>query len=168
MTRMLFVLMILAPCVASAGEYRFSGSRYPQKVFVPTQQFFYFVGQPVRVAALVEAEKRADPDYQRFLEWQRFRRQAAPLSPSPATTTDDDAPASNFSAVLARRCAACHGGAAPQGGLRLDGQAPLTAAQVTDAQRRVLRQEMPPAEPLSEVEIGEALQALLTLERTDP
>ncbi len=150
------LLAFLAP---AAADYR---PRYSQRttIVVPTQQFFYFVGQPLRIAALWEAEKRADPDYQRFLQFQSLRGQAEP-APSPAAS------ASGAAAILIRRCAACHGGAAPQGGLRLDGKTPLTAAQVTNAQRRVLRREMPPAEPLSEVEIGQALPALLSLERTE-
>jgi hypothetical protein len=145
---------------------------YPyQAVHAP--QFFYFVGQPVRIAALVEAELRRDPDYLLFRQFQERRSEFEEFlkgKDGAKPPSEAAAPQGNIglAATVVRRCASCHSGAAPEGGLFLDGSRQLSASQVTAAQRRVLSGEMPPSEPLSPEEIGNVLQDLLTLERSQP
>jgi hypothetical protein len=155
-----FFTLGLSVCFASsawAGGYRAHiVHRYPYS-FVPTQQFFYFVGQPIRVSALVEAEKRADPDYQRFLQ---FKQYAAGVVAHDRSPTRPAGP----SATLSRRCGACHSGAAPEAGLTLDGRQALRPEQITAAQRQVLQRAMPPGEPLSNEETHAVLIELLGLE----
>lgn len=164
MSRIIFAfcicLVVAAP--ALAGDYRYRS----QAKIVVAPQFFYFVGAPVRIEALLEAERRRDPEYQRFLRSEMYGgAYQGPLSS--AKPQAEDRPATANAATVVRRCAACHGGAAPEGGLSLEGGS-LTAPQITKAQRRVLRGEMPPGEPLSPEEIGQVIQELLSLERGGP
>ncbi len=154
---------------ACAGGYgrvvspAFSKYGAPAKFYAPAPQFFFFVGAPVRIEALLEAEKRRDPAYEPL-------GNLRPDAPSAAVFPTGDAAASKAAGSFAnvvQRCAACHSGAAAEGALWLDGSRSLSAAQITAAQRRVLRGEMPPAEPLLPPESHQVLQELLTLEATE-
>jgi mono/diheme cytochrome c family protein len=136
--------------------------------YFPAPQFFYFVGQPVRIEALVEAEKRRDGEYREFLEFKKFRAKFEAYrnrgAAKPAGERDHPVDPNASVAVLASRCSSCHGGAAPEGGFFLDGRHALTASQITAAQRRVLRGEMPPTGKLPDEEINSVLRELLALE----
>jgi hypothetical protein len=171
LTLIVCVFLSLASAAFGAGPHV---NFYRPPIYPVAPQFFYFVGQPVRIAALVEAELRSDPEYRRFLDFKERQREfeeflksqagAKPAREAPGGSVDRPSTA----AAVVRRCASCHGGTAPEGGLFLDGRHELSASQITAAQRRVLAGEMPPSETLSPEEIGNVLQDLLTLERSQP
>jgi hypothetical protein len=171
-----FALLVVLGCATPvcAGGAPHRAAYVPAYAGVHAPQFFYFVGQPVRIAALVEAELRSDPEYRLFLEYKEQQSEFAEFlkkdgSAKPASKESRGSVGLRDSApVVVRRCASCHSGAAPEGGLFLDGRQELSASQITAAQRRVLAGEMPPAETLSAEEVGKVLQDLLTLERSKP
>lgn len=117
--------------------------------------------------------------YSRFVTPEVLLPAPAPAAAAPAAkgaeapaaapaTQAEEAPAAArtmpASSALSRRCAACHGGAAPKGGLRIDGETPLPDEKRLAAIRRVLadepRQRMPPNESLAPEELGLVLQEL--------
>jgi mono/diheme cytochrome c family protein len=164
-----FFAFVVLTVSAIAGDYCLGGVNstirpYP---YLAAPQIFYFVGQPVRIEALLEAEKRRDPEYREFLRFKTFRaefeayRESGAANPAGETHTSEQGASVG---LVASRCVACHGGAAPEGGLFLDGRHALTAPQITAAQRRVLRGEMPPSGKLPEAEMNGVLRELLNME----
>lgn len=140
------------------------------QVYYGAPQVSYFVGQEVRVEALVQQALRTDPDYQafqQFRQWQALTDQGATAPPAPAgqVSKSDSNPAP--APLLAARCASCHGGATPKAGLIIDGTAPLTAEQAIHAMRKITAGEMPPKSPLSPEEAGAAFTELLELIKPD-
>lgn len=166
MTHPTFAVCVLLLGASSAwagghGGYVRPTHAYRAHAAVPPVQFFYFVGQPVRIEALVAAEIRRTRDDAYFPQLPQARREANVYPPSAPVTVLGNG------AALARRCTACHRGPAPEGGLSLEG-ATLSAEQITAAQRRVLRGEMPPAERLAPEEAAAVVQDLLRLEQARP
>lgn len=125
-----------------------------QPVIYP--QVSYFVGQPIRVEAIVQKALREDPQweqFQQFKQWQALRH-AEP--PAPALV----------SSLIATKCGSCHSGAKPAKGLVLDGETAVTCEQKVDAMKAVRDGVMPPpskAAALSPEEKGDVLSELLDL-----
>lgn len=118
---------------------------------------YYFVGAPLRQAAVAEKTLRDDPQYQEFLRfkaWQESQAQANQAS------NERTAPSSS---PIAAHCGRCHGGASPKGGFFLDGQG-VSASDITKSLRKVAAGEMPPNSELTPQEKGELMQALLNAE----
>lgn len=132
----LLVLLLAAP--AFAGGYRSSyGYSYFRYVY-PQQNFF--VGYPIRVAAMVEAEKRADPDYaefQAFKAWQAQQQAPTQAAPVPAEALAQQAPTQ-----LAASCVRCHSGKEPRGSLDLSSS--IDAEALKKIRAKLLAGKMPP------------------------
>lgn len=147
MTRIFMALAATAIIngAAHAGGY----GDYRQTYAQPLVQTYYFVGQPLRAAAIVEAEKRSDPDYQSFLQYKQFKSefeafqqyQKLQAAQSPAQPQAVQAPASQ----MVTSCARCHSGAEPKGGLVLDGKTPLAPDALKSIRTKLAKGEMPPA-----------------------
>lgn len=91
---------------------------------VAVPQVSYFVGAPVRVESLIQQALQADPEYQAFRRW---RLQG------PQATQDQQAPQreaikveANPFPLLHAKCARCHSGDSPRGGVTLDGSQPIS------------------------------------------
>lgn len=133
-----------------------------QRVIVQPQQtyanVYYFVGAPLRQAAVAEKTLRDDPQYQEFLRfkaWQESQKQqtqAAPVETLP-----------RVSSPITVHCGRCHGGTAPKGGFFMDGT-DVSASDITKSLRKVAAGEMPPDRELTPQEKGALMQALLDAE----
>ncbi len=137
------------------------GCRRIVQVAQPLQQFFYFVGQPVRLEAVLEKQQRDDPSYQEFLEFKQYRKRLAlQTNNTPKAELKAERPS-----LLQRKCGRCHTGPKPRGGIRFDEKQTLPAEQIINAQRMMLAGEMPPASDarLSPEEMGDLIQELLNL-----
>jgi hypothetical protein len=87
----------------------------------------YFVGQPIRAEAIVEKALRDDPDWELFQKFKQFKntsngRPAMEPVTDPAEVAQPNLP-DNAVPILYQHCGGCHSGAAPKGGLLLDGTA---------------------------------------------
>ena len=175
--RFMAAMVAVGFCTASADACNRCGLRkcafvkqavvvHPQ-VYYGAPQVSYFVGQEVRVEALVQQALRTNPDYeafQKFRQWQSLTNGTAP----PAGQVSNSEPSSEPAPILAAKCAQCHSGATPKAGLVIDGQTPLTAEQAIHAMREITAGEMPPKSPLSPDEAGAAFSELLDLSRPQP
>lgn len=142
MTRTFFVVLaVLSANPAYAGGY---GYGYHQAYVQPLVQTYYFVGQPIRSAAIVEAEKRADPDYQSFLQYKQFKSEFEAFQQYQKLQAAPQAAAVQQS-QMATSCARCHSGDSPKGGLVLDGKTPIAADALKSIRAKLAKGEMPPA-----------------------
>ncbi len=70
--------------------------------------------------------------------------------------------------ILAQKCAKCHSGATPKGGITLDGSTELLCRQITASIRAVSTDHMPKGGPaLTPEQKGAVLEELLSLERKE-
>jgi hypothetical protein len=69
---------------------------------------------------------------------------------------------------LAEHCAKCHSGAAPKGGIVIDGSTPLLCGQITGSLRQIASDAMPKDHKLTPDQKGALMQALLDLEAKEP
>jgi hypothetical protein len=157
------VLVLLCVVPADAGHCRVAVKQVALvKQVVAYPQVNYFVGAPVRVESLVQKALRDDPSYaefQRFRQWQSLQHGSTPLERSTA-----DVPASG---LIAAKCATCHSGATPKGGLLLGGGAPLDAETTLKAMRMIQDGKMPPKGGLTPDEAGGLFGELLELSTAD-
>lgn len=126
----------------------------PQNVYVSQ---YYRVGEALIVPELV-AELRA------------LRAEVAALKVAPQTAPQADT-APPPTSMIATKCAKCHTGNTPKGGVFLDGQTQLGCSSITEALRKIAAGTMPPPESgvtLTPQEKGQLMQELLDLERKDP
>jgi mono/diheme cytochrome c family protein len=132
MRPLIFTITALLACIphsAHAGNcYQQAVKSYAAPYYVQKAQVYYYVGQNIRAAAVVEAEKANDPDYQQFQEFKKFREEweafKAAKSDPPQGALAQQAPQT----VLHQRCVRCHSGPdAPEGH---DFSGPLTAVDV--------------------------------------
>lgn len=136
MIRVVAVMAVLLPATASAQ----CGQFFQQRVVVHQQaaaivsvpQVSYFVGAPIRVEALVQQALRADPEYQAFQRWKLQGPEAQRESLKVETYP-----------LLAAKCAKCHSGDQPKGGVTLDGSKPVPA-DVALTSLRMLRDRKGP------------------------
>jgi mono/diheme cytochrome c family protein len=136
---------------------------YPQ-VYYGAPQISYFVGQNVRVEALIQKALQDDPTY---AEFQRFRAWKQQLEATPAAPVfAAESPPAPVPSILTQKCGACHSGDAPKKGLLLDGSAKLTCEQMARAMKRVQDGSMPPKGTLTGEERGDVFQSLLDLVET--
>lgn len=139
------------------------------QVYYGAPQVSYFVGQNVRIEALVQQALRTDPDYeafQKFRQWQAMTQDATGTAP-PAGQVNNAGETPAPAPLLSARCAQCHSGATPKAGLIIDGQTPLTSEQAIHAMRRITAGEMPPKGALSPEEAGAAFTELLELSKPE-
>lgn len=151
MIRVLLILSCGLVCVTSADAGGYGFNLYHRQSFYaqPLQQTFYFVGQPVRAAAILEAEKRADPNYQLFLQFQSLiaaNPQIVQQLATAATQQEQQQQAAQEQpqSQLAASCARCHGGAEPKGGLPLDGSRIISADELRSIKEHLANGTMPP------------------------
>jgi uncharacterized membrane protein len=84
-----------------------------------------------------------------------------------ALRQEQTAPAHSQS-ILAQKCAKCHSGATPKGGITLDGSTELLCRQITASIRAVSTDHMPKGGPaLTPEQKGALLDELLSLERKE-
>lgn len=69
--------------------------------------------------------------------------------------------------VISQKCASCHSGATPKGGIVFDGVTPLDCKHVTAALRAIADDSMPKGKPLSPELKGQIMAELLDLERKE-
>lgn len=152
-----------------------------QQVVAPVvyPQISYFVGQPIRVEAIVQQALRQDPgyaEYQKFKAWQagqvlsaqQAQVQSAQQPADPLNKPTETIPENIPAALLTTKCGTCHGGDAPKKGLLLDGSAKLTCEQMARAMKRVQDGSMPPKGALTPEERGDVFQELLDLTEEKP
>lgn len=116
----------------------------------------YFIGAPLRAAAIVEAEKRTDPEWSEFQQYKAFKEtlrqeQQAEQEPEPPQS------------IIVQTCAKCHSGPTPKGELLLDGSVPLSGDQTVMSMRRVRDGSMPPKSTLSPEVVGDIISEFLDL-----
>jgi mono/diheme cytochrome c family protein len=128
------LILTIATLLGCLPSHAHAGNCYQQAVkayvapYYAKAQVYYYVGQNIRAAAVVEAEKANDPDYQQFQEFKKFREEweafKAAKSDPPQGALAQQAPQT----VLHQRCVRCHSGPdAPEGH---DFSGPLTAVDV--------------------------------------
>lgn len=141
------------------------------QVYLGAPSINYFVGQEIRVEAIVQQALRQDPgyaEYQKFKAWQAGQAQqqaAKPEAPMPNTALAE--PPEKFSFVKAS-CATsgCHSGDAPSKGLLLDGTGKLSSDAMRKAMKRVSNGTMPPVKSgitLTPENKGDIFQDLLEM-----
>ena len=134
-------------------------------------QPYYLVGQQIREEAAATAEFRASAEYQELQELRAWKAgfDAARQTVAPAGAEQQAEPPAApspppASSVIVQRCAKCHGGEDPKGGLWLDGTVDLRgedAAAKRDAiMQQVWRGHMPPKTPLTDAETASVIQEL--------
>lgn len=140
------------------------------QVYLGAPSINYFVGQEVRVEAIVQQALRQDPgyaEYQKFRAWQAGQAQqqaaAPPVQPDPLNKPTETIPQNIPTSLLVAKCSQCHGGDAPKAGLLIDGTAKLTCEQMARAMKRVQDGSMPPKGTLTGEERGDVFQELLDL-----
>lgn len=173
MTRILLVALVcLSPTLARAdGCYQQSFSRsYAVKSYVAPvyQQSFiaYYVGAPIRVEAMVQAELKTNPDYQEFKSYQEFKgefesflkwKQSQSAVPSGALPSQQS--------LLASRCNRCHSGENPKGGRDFSGS--LTADDLKAIKEILPKGSMPPQNSPEAKDFTNELAGSLILEAID-
>lgn len=145
------------------------------QIYLGAPNISYFVGQEVRVEAIVQKALREDPgyaEYQKFKAWQMGRvPNTETISPSisgnsPLNKPTETIPQTIPTSLLTTKCGTCHGGDAPKKGLLLDGTAKLNCEQVLKAMRAIQSGKMPPKVKLTGEEAGEVFHELLDLAET--
>jgi mono/diheme cytochrome c family protein len=165
-------------CVVRQQSHHVQQVVTPQ-VYLGAPSINYFVGQEIRVEAIVQQALRQDPgyaEYQKFKAWQAgqaLSAQQAQVQPAqqpadPLNKPTETIPQTIPTAMLTQKCGTCHGGDAPKKGLLLDGTAKLTCEQMARAMKRVQDGSMPPKGSLTGEERGDVFQELLDLVETKP
>jgi uncharacterized membrane protein len=146
---------ILIASTASADCRQFFVAKHHRQVAVVQQvvapyypPIYYAAGQDLQAEAL--AAKVAA-----LVEKKLAQRQEQNTPPAPQS-------------ILAQKCAKCHSGATPKGGITLDGTTELLCRQITASIRAVSSDSMPKGGPvLTPEEKGALLEELLSLERKE-
>jgi len=100
--------------------------------FVPVN-YYYFVGAPLRQAAVAEYSVKQDPLWQEFQEFKKWKEGQGQEQPDPAANPE--------ASIMAVACVRCHGGAKTAAGL--DFTQPLTVALKHKMMQKVWHDEMP-------------------------
>lgn len=127
---------------------RFSSVYYPQYAEV-----YYFVGQPLRIKALVELEEAEE--YAEFLRYKASLKQNI--------STETIMPPQPQVSLVTETCAKCHSGATPKAQLTVTSDAFLSLDNFKKARNTVLSGEMPKGRTLSAEEKNQVVAELSTL-----
>lgn len=142
--------LLLLAGMAHAGHCRVQVRQViAQPVYAyPVQaNVFYSVGEAARFEAILDKKLAA-----------LMQQQAkAPEVTQPATSA--------ATTILAAKCAVCHSGTTPKGGLLLDGSAPIDCETALQAMRAVRDGSMPPKSPLNADDAGVLFSELLDLSK---
>jgi hypothetical protein len=132
------------PQTAQAGNcYQQAVKAYVAPHYVQKAQVYYYVGQSIRAAAVVEAEKANDPDYQQFQEFKKFREEWEAFKSQQAQQPPEGALAQQAPQTqLQASCVRCHSGAEPKGGRDFSGL--LTADDLKAIKEILPTGKMPP------------------------
>lgn len=117
-------------------------------------QVAYYAGRDVEADAL--AEKVARLVTLRLTAATNLTARAAQQAP--------ELPPRESVNIVMEKCGKCHSGAAPKGGLTLDGATGLPCDAITASLRAIKDDRMPKGAPLSPEEKGLLMEALLALE----
>lgn len=178
MTRLLLVLLCAIPYAGCNGcwdQTAYAGGCYSQaisyaqplyvKAYAAPVVSYYYVGGSIRAAAVVEAEKRADPDYQDFLDfkaWKAGQQTRAPESPVP------DGALPQRQSLIESRCVRCHNPNSPNGpGGGYDFSGPLTAADLKAIKEILPTGKMPKVGSPEAKDFSNELAGALILEAID-
>lgn len=154
-------ILLLFPVVAIAGDcfvqrsrvshvQRFSSAYYPQYAEV-----YYFVGQPLRIKALVELEEAEE-----YAEFLRYKANLRSNSNQIISTENSVQPQIS---LVAETCAKCHSGATPKAQLTVTSDAFLSLDNFKKARNAVLSGEMPKGRKLTDEEKNQVVAELSTL-----
>ncbi len=138
-----------------------------QPIYAQPYAVNYFVGQPIRVEALVEKSLRESPDYAEFQRFRLWKSTATgdPVAPSLPLTGEP-------ALLIKTKCAICHTGDDAAGGLILDGSRAITDATYRRFSRmyvlseKVPKKMQPLLDGLKDAEGSVILAELLRLEPT--
>lgn len=134
------------------------------QAFAVPYQVNYFVGEAVRAEAIIEKKLRENPEWQEFQQFKAWRSmQAAGAAQVQGDTPPAPSPAA--ASLIKAKCATCHSGSAPKGGLLLDGTAPLDCEQTLAAMKAISNGTMPKGKPVTPEEAGALFQELLELSK---
>lgn len=142
------LMVLLMSGTAFAGNCHV---RYYREYAAP-HAVYYFVGQPIRVQALLEKENE---EYQAFKAWRAQQQQAAQTSPAVQT------------GLVQKYCIKCHSGATPKAQFSLD-VPHLTSEQFTLAMQKVMSGAMPKGVTVPPAEKGALVKELTVLTTTTP
>lgn len=144
--------LLLLAGMAHAGHCRVQVRQViAQPVYAyPVQaNVFYSVGEAARFEAILDKKLAA-----------LMQQQAQ----APAVN-HSEVPNSSPASMLTAKCAKCHSGTTPKGGLLLDGSAPLDCETALQAMRAVRDGSMPPKSPLNADDAGVLFSELLDLSK---
>lgn len=127
-----------------------------QAPVVVQPQVLYLVGADLRIAAAIQQQLQADPQYQQFLQWK---------SSQVGTAAGGSPPQVPISAPTVRAvCGRCHSGPEPKDGLTIDGS-PMAADLITQSIRSIVAGRMPKQSQLSPEMKSTLYTELLSLEK---
>lgn len=124
-------------------------------------EVYYFVGQPLRIKALVELEEAEE--YAEFLRYKATYRQKGAF---PETVPSEDKVSTDNSAresLITQICSKCHSGSAPKAQLTFTLDSFLDLDTFKKARNAVLSGEMPKGKKLTEMEKAQVVSELSTL-----
>lgn len=140
-----------------------------QLVVHPDVKINYFVGAPIRIEALIAEALRNDPEYQELQKLKALKQRKWYETPENQVPHEDGwedyvRPLGSIRPdgelvphlLLKEKCASCHSGAKPKGGLFLDGEAPIPAGNLWAIEDRMASDDpnyrMPPRGGLTEAD----------------
>lgn len=154
------ILSLLFPSVATSDHCNLRRQNFSQSYYYAPQyaEVYYFVGQPLRIKALVELEQAEE--YAEFKRWKQKQLQPHPTPPS--ELLKEEIPTARVSLVN-NICAKCHSGAAPKAQLSLTHDSFLELDTFKKARNAVLSGEMPKGQKLTDEEKNQVISELSTL-----
>lgn len=135
------------------------GHAVAQKVLQPV--IAYQPSYQLQAQGALQYEKDRDPLWQEFLQFKQFQQFSA-QQPSPVPS-ENQAGIYDIS-VVAQKCAKCHSGPTPKGGMVFDGVTALPDEAIVAGMRAVWTGEMPPSSELDDENFSKVLAELLSIE----
>lgn len=166
------LVLLMFPAVTIAGDcfvqrQRFSSShvqRFSSVYYPQYAEVYYFVGQPLRIKALVELEQAEE--YAEFLRYKAsLSAKQNQMAQTDCNTSSQPEPEPQTAAtsLVAETCSKCHSGSAPKAQLTINTEAFLNLDNFKKARTAVLSGEMPKGRKLSEAEKYQVVAELSTL-----
>lgn len=155
--KIVIAILLLFPSVSWADNChsQFSRQNFRQSYYYAPQyaEVYYFVGQPLRIKALVELEQAEE--YAEFKRWKQKQDIKHTEEIPPAAPTSKS--------LVTQTCAKCHSGATPKAQLSFTQDTFLSLDQFKKARNAVLSGEMPKGQKLTEEEKALVVSELSTL-----
>ena len=137
---LIFIAVLVANHADAGGFYY---QRYYQPKYAVQQFQAYYVGAPVRIEAMVQAEMQSSPEYQEFQQYKEFRGEFEAFMQwkQQQAAIPADALPQQLSA-MDRSCVRCHSGDEPKGSIDLTGA--IDADTLKALKTAILEDRMPP------------------------